>query len=357
MDYAYSAGPVTDFDNYYGVRGFTVLDQYNAYWGNLGFYFLNQINLYKDKFDLFLSGRFDKNTVTRDLYQPFGRIDTFRVFQQFTPKIAVNYKITPSIALYSSYGIGYDIPALSELTNTPYSSNINYTLNPDLNPQKSGNFELGIKGNLLNQKSEFMRKVFFEVTYFNYQISDEIVPFSVGQSTFFRNAAKTNRQGIEVGFKSEPFEGIEFTVNYTITNFKYDDYKAIIYTTGEPLTEDYSGNYVPSVPRHILNMILNYEFELTENLSGLLQWDNDYITDMYANDKNTVKTPVYFYGNWMAGINYQYKQFGVLAFVGMNNIFDKRYVGFININDLNGRYFQMGEPRNYYSGLNITFKY
>jgi iron complex outermembrane receptor protein len=357
MDYAYQSGPVTDFENLNGQRGISINDEYNAYWSNLGFYFLNQINLYKDKCDLFLSGRFDKNAVTRDLYSPYGYIDTFRVFQQFTPKIALNYKITPSIALYTSYGSGYDIPALSELNNTPFSSNINYTLNPDLVPQKSDNYELGIKGNILNRKSEFMRKVYFDVTYFNYTISDEIVPFSVGQQVYFRNAAKTNRQGIEVGFSSEPFEGVELTTNYTITNFKYKDYKATIYSSGPPVVEDYSGNYVPAVPQHIFNFILNYEFEISDDLSGLLQWDNDYITKMYANDNNSVAAPSYFYGNSMAGLNYQSKRFGIVAFVGVNNIFDKRYVGFVNINDVLGRYFQAGEPRNFYSGLNFTYKY
>jgi iron complex outermembrane recepter protein len=357
MDYAYQSGPVTDFDNANGQKGIYINDEYNSSWSNLGFYFLNQFNLYQEKLDLFLSGRFDKNAVTRDLYQPFGRIDTFRVFQQFTPKIALNYKLSPSVAIYTSYGVGYDIPALSELTNNPFSTNINLTLNPDLTPQKSSNFEFGIKGNILNRKSEFMRKVFFEVTYFNYLIRDEIVPFVVNQTTYFRNAAKTNRQGIEIGFMSEPFEGIELTTNYTITNFKYDDYKAVIYSSGPPVVEDYTGNYVPAVPRHILNLILNYEFEISENISGLLQWDCDYIAEMYANDKNSVAAPSYFYGNSMAGLNFQYKRFGILAFIGVNNIFDKRYVGFVSINDLFGKYFQAGEPRNIYSGLNFTLKY
>jgi len=357
MDYAYQNGPITEFPNINGIRDVTVQNEYNSNLSNLGFYALEQFNLYKDKLDLFLSTRFDKNVFSKEIYIPYGSTDTSRVFQKFTPKVAINYKLTPSIAVYSSYGLGYDIPALSELNNTPVSSSIKYSLNPDLDAQKSNTFELGIKANILNKKSEFMRKLFFEVTFFNYKLTDEIVPFVINQVVFFRNAAKTNRMGVECGFKSEPVEGIELTINYTRTNFKYDEYKAIIYGPSGNTVEDYSGNYVPSVPQDIFNFILNYEFEITENISGLLQWDNDYLTKMYVDDKNSQSTPSYFYGNTMAGITFNYDNFRAVAYAGILNIFDKRYTGYINTNDFYGRFYSMGEPRNIYSGLNISYRF
>ena len=357
MDYAYQNGPITEFANINGTRDVTVQNEYNSSLSNIGFYVFDQINVLPNKMDFYFSSRFDKNVFTRNNYIPYGSTDTSRVFQRFTPKVALNFKLTPSVALYTSYGVGYDIPALSELNNSPVTSNIKYTLNPDLDAQKSGNFELGIKGNILNQKSEFMRKLFFEVTFFNYQLTDEIVPYVINQVSYFRNAAKTNRMGVECGLKSEPFEGIELTINYTRTNFKYDDYKAIIYTPSGNFIEDYSGNYVPAVPQNIFNFILNYEFEVSEIISGLLQWDCDYLTKMYANDKNSESTSPYFYGNFMAGITCNFKNFGVIFYFGGNNIFDKRYTGFVNTNDYFGRYYSMGEPRNFYSGLTISYKY
>jgi iron complex outermembrane recepter protein len=317
---------------------------------------LNHFNILPDRFDFFLSGRFDRNVYSRNIFIPFGSTDTMRVFQKFAPKIALNYKLTPSIALYTSYGIGFDFPALSELTNTPISTNIKYSINPDLDVQKSGNFELGIKGNIINTRREFMRKLFFEVTFFDYIITDEIVPFIYGQNTYFRNAAKTKRLGIETGIKSEPFEGVELTINYTITDFKYLNYPALIFTPSGRVNEDYTGNYVPSVPASILNFILNYEFEISDDLSALLLWDCDYVASMWVNDKNTDKSSPYFYGNFMTGINYSSDKFNVVFYLGGGNIFDKRYSGFININEYFGRYYETGEPRTFYSGLTISYK-
>lgn len=356
IDYANQSGPVSAFENIYGTRGISVEKEYTQSLSNIGIYFLNHFNLIEEKLDLFISGRFDRNVFSNNISIPYGLTDTTRVFQKGAPKVALNYKLTTNIALYTSYGYGFDFPALSELGNTPLSSNIKYSLNPDLDVQKSKNFEFGIKGNIRNGEGEFMKKLFFEATFFDYEISNEIVPFIISQKTYFRNAAKTNRMGIEMGVKSEPVEGVEFVINYTITKFKYDDYKTIIYSPAGSELKDYSGNYVPSVPRNILNLILNYEFEISENLSGLVLWDCDYIGKMYVNDQNSDASPTYFYGNAMAGLNFTNNYFGAILYIGMNNIFDKRYSGFININDFNGRYFETGEPRTSYAGLNFTYK-
>ena len=356
MDYAYQSGPISDFDNIYGNKGISVLNEYSESLSNIGFYLLNHFNVVPDKFDVFLSGRFDRNVYAKNIFIPFGFTDTTRIFQKFAPKIAFNYKLSPSIALYTSYGIGFDFPALTELTNTPLTSNIKYSINPDLNVQQSGNFELGIKGNIINPEEMFMRKLFFELTFFDYVIRDEIVPFIISQNIYFRNAAKTNRLGIEVGVKSEPYEGVELTINYTITNFKYINYPTQLFTPSGIEYADFSGNYVPSVPRNILNLILNYQFEISDNASALILWDCDYISSMYVNDQNSEKASPYFYGNAMVGINYSFNKFNAVLYIGAANIFDKRYSGFININDYNKQYYETGEPRNFYSGLNISFK-
>jgi iron complex outermembrane recepter protein len=357
MDFAYQSGPRTIFDNVAGQRGPNVNDEFEDIQSNMGFYMENQFELIKNKSNIIFSTRYDRVGLSKNSLQYTGYIDTSRIFESITPKFGINYKLTPSIALYTSYAVGVDIPTVSELDNNYFTSNIRYTLNPDLKPQKSQNFEFGIKGNLMNKKSEFMRKLRFEATFFDYVIRDELVPFTINQNAFFRNATRTNRVGLEFGFMCEPIEGIELVTNYTYTNFKYKDYRAVIQSPSGNYLEEYSENYVPSIPQHILNFILNFEFEISETFSGLLQWDCDYLSRMYVNDKNTETAPSYFYGNVMGGINFSVGNLNTILFVGANNIFDKRYVGYININDFYGRYYETGEPRSIYSGLNVSYKF
>jgi iron complex outermembrane receptor protein len=357
MDYANQAGPVTNFENLYGNRGISVENEYNGRLSNVGFFILDHVNLVPDQLELFLSGRFDRDVFSSEQYIPFGLTDTSRIFQKFAPKAGLNYKLLPSIALYASYGLSYDIPALRELINTPLSSNIKYTLNSDINAQQSNNFELGIKGDIVNAESEFMRKIFFEATFFHYVIRDEIIPFVINQQTYYRNAARTNRTGVEIGIKTKPFEGVEFTTNYTFTNFRYDNYVVEEFTPSGTLSKSYTDNVVPSVPKHILNFILNYEFDVSESLLGLLQWDCDYLSSMYVDDANSGTTPAYLYTNPMAGISYSWRQLHSTAFMGITNVFDRHYAGYINVNDYYGRYFEAGEPRSFYSGINISCQF
>ena len=359
MDYAYQTGPRTEFDNINGNKGLTVQNQYDESIGNIGFYLQNQFSLINDKMELYLSGRYDRFIFSNKALQFRGNIDTSRVFEEFTPKAALNYKLTPNVALYTSYGIGFDIPSSNELENYPFSSNQGRTLlNPDLSAQKTNNFEFGIKGNVVRPKEEFFRKAFFEVTFFNYLLKDEIVPFIINNTSFFRNAAKSNRLGVEVGFKSEIFEETDLIINYVYTNFKYKEYTARVYDpSGNYVDYNFADNTEPSFPQHITNFILEKEFEITDDISCLLQFDCDYITKMYVDDKNSQSTGDYFTSNPMIGFHGKFKHINVLGYIGATNVFDRRYVSYININDYFGRYFNVGEPRNVYGGLNIGYNF
>jgi hypothetical protein len=105
-----------------------------------------------------------------------------------------------------------------------------------------------------------------------------------------------------------------------------------------------------------MNFIVNYELEISDEFSGLLQWDCDYISRMYVDDANLETSSGFFYGNVMAGLNLSAGPLNAIAFAGSSNIFDRRYSGFISINDYFNRYFETGEPRNVFAGLNLSYR-
>lgn len=109
--------------------------------------------------------------------------------------------------------------------------------------------------------------------------------------------------------------------------------------------------------------VLNYQFKLTKQFKGIVLWDMDYFTKMFVDDANTQDVSEYFYGNVMAGVTWDYKDFNLLLTGGIKNIFDRKYIGFININanpelpPSERRYYEVGEPRSYYFGLNMGYAF
>lgn len=363
-EYSYLFGTVSAFLNYGGIKGDELQSLNSERQGNYGFYFENHFGIIKNKMYFLLSGRYDNlEFINND--ELFSVRNSKRGFSRFTPKAAVNYKLTPLVSVYTSYGFGFDSPALSELENYPLSSNNGLTtLNPDINPQISRNFETGIKGNLFNRKAKFFKKALFEFTFFNTIINDEIVPFIISDKVYYRNAAETNRTGIECGTKFEPAERVDLLINYTYTDFKYSSYLSRTYDSiGNPFDIDYTGNRVPAVPRHLVNLILETEPEFARGIEGLFVFDCDYVSEMFTDDLNTEKTSAYFYANLMAGVTFYSKKWQLRLAAGVKNIFDRRYTGFININAnpefSNGkrRYYEVGEPRNYYLSVNLDYNF
>lgn len=361
-DFLYQTGPIENYNNINGKKGDLLGNLTDETIGNSGFFIQNMFELYGKRLYLLLSGRYD-NVYFDQKDQLLASRNDIKRFEAFTPKAALNYKITPSVALYTSYGLSFDSPAGNELDNYPLSSNNGATLiNPDLKPQKSNNFELGIKGNIIDFNRKYFINSYFELTFFNSIIEDEIVPFEVYGDVFYRNSAQTTRTGIEFGGRTEIVEGLRLLLSYTYSNFKYDKYSAISIDTDSTgnivnFTKDFSGNLVPSVPEHNLTTALEYEHQFNYNMIGFIKGSVQYVSGLYVNDANSDKTEDYTLLGTTLGIDYRIGKINILLSGGLNNIFDTKYVGFVNINSTSGRFYEAGEPRTFFASLHLGYTF
>jgi iron complex outermembrane receptor protein len=358
-DLFYQSGPISEYNNINGLKGDNLLSQIDETVGNSGVYVLNNFELYNKQLYLLISGRYDNVYFDQVDRLNASRNDNRR-FEAFTPKFALNYKLTPSIAIYTSYGFSFDSPAGNELDDYPRPDRPAYLLNPELEAQSSTNFELGLKGNLLNERSNLFMNNLFEFTFFNTIVESEIVPFEVYGDVYFRNSAKTNRMGFEAGISSELYEGLKATLSYTFSDFAYDEYTAIsidLDSTGQisESAQDYSGNVVPSVPEHNFVFSLLYQYRFLPNLTAFIKGSYQNISGMYVNDANTDKTDGYQILNSSIGMEMFWGNFNVLLSGGVNNILDLTYVGFININSANGRFYEAGEPQSFFATLKFNY--
>ncbi|MEK9136013.1 MAG: TonB-dependent receptor, partial [Bacteroidota bacterium] len=359
-DLFYQSGPVETYQNIGGKKGDRLDKLIDETIGNTGFYIQNTFNLIRGKLDLLLSGRYDK--VLFDSRNLLAEVQNdARRFEDFTPKAALNFKLTPTIAAFTSYGLSFDSPAANELDNPKTTSSSTASLlNPDLKPQQSKNFELGVKGNVVTPEEGLPHSLFFEATFFNTIIDDEIVPFELAPGdVFFRNSARTRRTGLELGANIEIVKGLKLKASYTFSDFKYKEYitRTIVDSMGNEVVRDldFSNNVVPSVPKHNLGLALSHEQELAEKVTGFIKLSYTNISGMYTDDGNSERTTGYQLVNATVGLDVVLDRFDLLISAGANNIANKTYVAFININSTNKQFYEAGEPRNYFVGINLGY--
>ncbi len=345
------------YDNIGGQKGDQILQLLNEKIYNNGFYLSNNFELIKNKMYLLLTGRYDQ--IVFDLKEETlpSRNDN-RNFNAFVPKLALNYKLTQWISLYSSYGYSFDSPAKNELES--FDPALLY--DPDLLPQKTKSFEIGIKGYAVNSNSQFFNRVMFEATFFNLNIDNEVVPYEIYNEVYYRNAAKTIRRGIELGSRVNIIKDLDFTFAYTFSNFTYGSYSALaieIDSTGSisEKEEDYSGNIVPSVPKNNLFMAMSYNYTFTRNINAFAKLSYSGISGLWVNDANTDKTNSYQLLNSVLGVDITFGKLNILFSGGINNMLDEVYVGYTNTNSAEQRYYEAGEPLNYFTTINIGYRF
>ena len=76
---------------------------------------------------------------------------------------------------------------------------------------------------------------------------------------------------------------------------------------------------------------------------------------MYVNDANSDETDGYQVLNSTLGFEMFFGNFNLLVSGGVNNILDQTYVGFININSSNGRFYEAGEPQSFFATLKLNY--
>jgi iron complex outermembrane receptor protein len=117
---------------------------------------------------------------------------------QLSPKIGASYNILPGSILHFSIGRGFRAPSIAErFTATPASSNFSFNGNPNLKPERSTLFDIGIRQRLGDDLS-------LEVTYFanNYDNLIEIVPLRGRFGGELLNYPPVRIHGLETEIKS-----------------------------------------------------------------------------------------------------------------------------------------------------------
>jgi iron complex outermembrane receptor protein len=289
---------------------------------------------------ILLSGGVRYDWVRFDLDDRFlsdGDDSGARTMAALSGNAGISWSAGPGFVPYLNVSTSFETPTTTELVNKPDGTG---GLNPALGPQRAVNYEVGARGRPLPQLS-------YSVAVFLGRITDAIVQGpEVGGRAFFRNAGKTHNDGAEVGLSYAPIPGLTLQGAYT-----YARYRFLEYVLGDTLS--LSGNRLPGVPEHFWR--LGVRTSLPADL--YLDADHTISTSVLADDLNTIWVPAWGAGvtNLRAGWAGHAGQMELAPFVGINNLWDRRYVSGVTLNGVGGRVFEPAPRRVVYFGAELGY--
>jgi iron complex outermembrane recepter protein len=251
--------------------------------------------------------------------------------------IGMSWSISDQLVPYLNVSTSFETPTTTELVNKPDGSG---GLNPDLGPQRAVNYEIGARG-------QPIPAITYSVALFLGRVSDAIVQQAeIGGRAFFQNAGRTHNDGAEIGLSLTPVHGLTLNGAYTYAHYRFTDYRL---ADGTVL----NGNRLPGVPDHFwrlgLRTVLPYDF--------FLDADHTLSSSIVADDANTIWVNAWGAGvtNMRLGWNGRAGQMEIAPFLGVNNLWDRRYVGSVTLNGAFGRVLEPAPRRVIYLGTEIGY--
>lgn len=205
----------------------------------------------------------------------------------------INYRLMDRSYVYLSFAQSFRYPVLDEVF-----SFFRNRINPDLKPQTSDNYELGIR-------HHFTANLYGNLNFFRLDTSDEIF-YNPATFTNENLDAETRREGVEVvvGFDADNF-GLE--ANYTHREAEF---------RGGAL----EGKQVPNVPRHqagidlVWRPVAGLTLALNGTHVGARRFEGDFANGFEEQDDYQV-----------FNLKAKYAWGKYTAFLDLNNLLDEKY--------------------------------
>ena len=317
-----------------GVQGDLISDQNEVYTG-FGVYILDHLDF--GKLLLSAGARFDRNAISSvSSFVGLGDAMTDLSYTSLNPSLGFSYDLSENSVLFANYSRSFETPSLSELFADPSGGP---GLNEDLEPQIANSFEFGYRTNSSNKWSA-------EAVLYLINTQDDLVPFEVEQQiglTFYRNAGKTKRQGIELTSGYHITDKLQLQATYTYSDFTYEDFNTV--------NGDFSGNQMPGIPKHNANVALK-----SVGKQGLTYHiESRFIGSLYANDGNTNESNGYTLVNAQVGYKWTSKGTDISPYIGVNNLFNVDYNDNVRLNAFGGRHYEAGPPLHLFGGVRVRF--
>lgn len=258
---------------------------------------------------------------------------------EIMPRLALSYKLSEELALRASTSRGYSSPTIAEVRAS------DQVINTSLQSESGWNYEAGIRMSLANNR------LYWDAVLFRYDLKDAIVRrVNEADAEYFINAGGTDQGGLEsqliywvLPSRSQGIvRSMQLKNSYTYSDFSFDNYQS--------RSDDFSGNRLTGVPKHIVVSSVSLGFPRNWNL--FIQ--HNYTSDIPLNDAGTVYAEKYHL--LQTKLSYKImalRGIGISFYAGADNLLNEEYSLGNDLNAFGGRYFNPAAKRNFFGGLSV----
>ncbi|MDO6710641.1 TonB-dependent receptor [Aliiglaciecola sp. 2_MG-2023] len=291
--------------------------------------------------DLTLGGRYTKDKVTAseiDLNRGPDALIGNEKFNDFSPRIVVNFRPDDDSSIFASISEGYksggvDVTGGSRVMPEPFDS------------EKLTSYEIGYKGYLLDGMVRLSSSLFYlDWQDFQVQTNRLADPSDISSAIeTTQNAGKASSRGFEIESFFVINKQLNFSFNVGYADATFDDYKDAVLKgeqNGLPNIVDVSGQNLPRTADWNLSSSLNYTYDINSDWDGYVRIDWSYTGETTSDIEGVAslvgetiygesfdlpefpyQIPSYQVVNLTTGFNY--KSLAINAYV--HNLFDEQY--------------------------------
>jgi iron complex outermembrane receptor protein len=269
----------------------------------------------------------------RDRLLADGRDDSGRrSMSAWSGSAGVSRVVAPWLVPYANVTTSYETPTTTELAVQQTGAG---GFNQDLGPQRTTMLELGGRG--------ATARLQWSLAVYQAKIRDAIVPFEEsGGRSFYANAGRIRNRGLEASASVHVLPHWTAQAAWTWSDYRFTDYALV---TGADTTR-LAGHRLAGLPRSALHLGIRGSAGNT-----WIALDQSVMSSVWADDDNTIPVGGWHVTDLRAGTSLTLGHTQLSPFVGVNNVWNARYVGSVTINGAGGRVLEPAPGRNVYVGL------
>ncbi|MDN3920782.1 TonB-dependent receptor family protein [Roseateles violae] len=262
------------------------------------------------------------------------------------PVLGLMYALSSEVHLYATAGRGFETPTLNELA---YRSGGATGMNFGLQASRSGSVEAGVKTQWAGWGEA-------SLALFRTDTENEIVTqTNTGGRSTFQNAGATRRSGLELAWAASYWQHLRLQLAATALKAEYRE--AFQTCTASPCATPNvtvaAGNSLPGIARGSLFAGLGWAPPL--GWRGGLELRA--LSKVYVNDANSDAAAGYAAVAAQLGYAAQLGAWELNAFVRGDNLFDRRYIGSVIVNEGNSRFFEPAPGRSWIASASATLRF